>query len=138
MTDLFSRKERSEIMRKIRSQGNAATELRFIQILRHNKITGWRRGVGLPGHPDFVFPRERLVVFVDGDFWHGNQRTARIPKSNASYWSEKILTNRRRDQRISRLLRKSGWKVYRFWQSSLRCEKVVAARVRLGLGRTYA
>ena len=67
MTDTFTKKERSEIMSRIRSRGNAATELRFIAILKKYKISGWRRNVRLPGNPDFVFRRERLVVFIDGE-----------------------------------------------------------------------
>jgi DNA mismatch endonuclease (patch repair protein) len=134
MTDMFSRKERSRIMSRIRSRGNAATELRFVEILREHKISGWRRGVKLPGQPDFVFPSARLVVFMDGDFWHGNARKFRLPRSNLEYWTEKILSNRRRDRRVNQLLRESGWKVYRFWQSALNNEAAVVARLRRGLG----
>src|SRR5262245_20645110 len=117
-------------MSRIRSRGNAATELRFIQILRNHKVTGWRRGTDLPGHPDFVFRKERVVVFVDGDFWHGNPRKFRLPKSNLSYWEQKILSNRRRDKRITRKLRNGGWIVVRFWQTSLKNEKIVIERLK--------
>lgn len=137
MTDTFSVQERSRIMSRIRSRGNAATELRFIEILKKHRITGWRRGVKLPGHPDFVFPVEKVVVFIDGDFWHGNPQKFRLPKSNLSYWEEKIRGNQRRDRRISRLLRANGWKVYRFWQSSLKDEDAVVMRLRRGLRKTY-
>lgn len=133
MTDTFSREERSRIMSKIRSRGNAATELRFIEILRKRKISGWRRGVKLPGQPDFVFPSKKLAVFVDGDFWHGNPYKFRLPESNLSYWEKKILGNRRRDRRINRLLRERGWKVYRFWQSSLQSEEIVVSKLKRGL-----
>lgn len=135
MTDTFSPEERSRIMSRIRSRGNSATELRFIEILRKHNITGWRRSVDLPGNPDFVFPEKKLVVFIDGDFWHGNPRNFRLPKSNLSYWEEKIHGNRRRDRRINRLLRSKGWKVYRFWQSSLKNEVSVVARLQQGLRR---
>ena len=132
MTDTFSRRERSRIMSRIRSRGNAATELRFIEILKKHKTTGWRRGVKLPGRPDFVFPAKGLVVFIDGDFWHGNPKKFRLPKSNLCYWEEKIRGNQRRDQRISRLLRARGWKVYRYWQSSLKNEAAVVAKLQRG------
>ena len=133
MTDTFSREERSRIMSRIRSKGNESTELRFISILKKHKITGWRRGVKLPGKPDFVFPACRLVVFIDGDFWHGNSNNFRLPKSNLKYWEEKILGNKRRDCRINRCLRRRGWKVYRFWQSSLKSESAVVSRLKKGL-----
>lgn len=133
MTDMFSCQERSRIMSRIRSRGNAATELRFIEILKKHQITGWRRGVKLPGQPDFVFSAEKLVVFIDGDFWHGNPRFFRLPKSSISYWENKILGNMRRDRRVNRMLRSRGWKVYRFWQSSLKKEDAVIARLLKGL-----
>jgi DNA mismatch endonuclease, patch repair protein len=133
MTDTFSREERSRIMSRIRSRGNASTELHFIKILRKHKISGWRRGVKLPGRPDFVFPSHKLAVFIDGDFWHGNPGKFRLPKSNLKYWEEKILGNRRRDRRINRCLRKCGWKVYRFWQSALKSEALVVSRLKRAL-----
>jgi len=136
MSDTFTKEERSEIMSKIRSRGNAATELRFIAILKKHRITGWRRRLVLPGQPDFVFPKQRLAVFIDGDFWHGNPRSFRLPKSNLQYWENKIRGNQRRDRRVSRILRKGGWKVYRFWQSSLGIEEKVVARLRRGLAVT--
>jgi G:T-mismatch repair DNA endonuclease (very short patch repair protein) len=84
----------------------------------------------LPGRPDFVFRKERVAVFVDGDFWHGNPRKFRLPKSNLSYWGKKIFSNRARDKRINKALRKSGWVVVRFWQTSLRNENLVIERLR--------
>lgn len=119
MTDMFTPEERSRIMARIRSRGNSATELRFVRLLRIFKITGWRRGSKLPGRPDFVFYRHRVAVFVDGDFWHGNPKCFRVPKSNVEYWSSKISGNRRRDRAINRALAALGWRVVRFWQSSL-------------------
>jgi DNA mismatch endonuclease (patch repair protein) len=130
MTDMFSREERSRIMSTIRSRGNIATELRFIEIVRKHKIVGWRRGSVLPGKPDFVFARQHVVVFLDGDFWHGNSRKFRIPKSNVAYWTKKILSNKRRDRLVNLQLRTRGWRVIRFWQSSLKNEARVVARLR--------
>jgi DNA mismatch endonuclease (patch repair protein) len=136
MTDTFSPRERSRIMSRIRSRGNATTELRFVEILRKNKIAGWRRGMRLLGKPDFVFPAARVAVFIDGDFWHGNPRGFRLPKSNVSYWKKKILSNRLRDRRVNHLLRKQGWKVCRFWQSALKNETGIAKRLLRILGRS--
>lgn len=133
MTDMFSPQERSRIMSRIRSRGNAATELRFLEILRHYKIKGWRRGAPLPGKPDFIFPSVRVAVFIDGDFWHGNPEKFRLPKSNRSYWRKKIASNRERDRSINRILRSKGWRVIRFWQSSLDCEQSVVRRLKAAL-----
>jgi DNA mismatch endonuclease (patch repair protein) len=130
MPDMFSRSERSRIMSRIRSFGNTATELKLIRIMRKYRISGWRRNFKLFGHPDFVFPRKRLVVFTDGDFWHGNPRKFRLPGSNIKYWREKILSNMRRDRRVNRILRANGWSVLRFWQSTLSNERNVVSRLR--------
>jgi DNA mismatch endonuclease (patch repair protein) len=68
----------------------------------------------LPGNPDIVFGRARLVVFVDGDFWHG----WRFPAWKANipqYWQRKIERNRNRDRRNVRRLRRLGWRVVRIW-----------------------
>ncbi len=78
---------------------------------------GWRfqrNYTFLPGKPDFVFARARLVVFVDGDFWHG----WRFPLWEAKlseYWRKKIARTRRRDRNNFRWLRRHGWNVLRIW-----------------------
>jgi DNA mismatch endonuclease, patch repair protein len=138
MTDVFSTEQRSRIMGRIRSRGNESTELRFMRILRRAKIIGWRRGAPLPGKPDFAFMKERLAVFVDGDFWHGNPKRFRVPKSNSAYWTQKIAGNRRRDRAANRALRRAGWQVVRFWESSLRQEDRIVARLATLLSRRSA
>ena len=129
MADMFTRNHRSEIMARIRSRGNKTTELRLIAIMRRYGIKGWRRGSKLPGKPDFVFPRARLAVFVDGDFWHGNPRKFRVPKSNQVYWEGKIRRNQSRDGEINLQLEKLGWRVLRIWESSSQDEEAVAAKL---------
>ena len=93
----------------------------------------------LPGRPDIVFPGRRVVVFCDGDFWHGRDWSARQEKlragTNAEYWLAKIGQNIERDRRQEALLRESGWVVLRFWESEiLRDTAGVAARILASLG----
>jgi DNA mismatch endonuclease (patch repair protein) len=133
MTDVFDQGKRSRIMALIRSEGNHTTELRFLQILRKHKIRRWRRKYRLHGRPDFVFLHHRLAVFIDGDFWHGNPKKFRMPKSNCVYWKSKILRNRARDRRVNKTLRSMGWQVIRFWESSLRNEQAVIAKLNKSL-----
>lgn len=133
MTDMFTRQERSKIMSRIRSQGNAATELRFIEILKAGKITGWRRGSNLEGRPDFVFRAAKIAVFIDGDFWHGNPQGFRLPRSNLGYWRKKIASNQARDRAVNRRLRSKGWRVLRFWQSRLADQPAVLRKLRTSL-----
>ena len=131
MSDCFKPEQRSRIMSRIRSRGNYSTELRFIKMMREHGISGWRRRSDLPGRPDFVFTKLRVAVFVDGDFWHGNPRKYRIPKSNVEYWQQKIEGNRKRDRQINRELRRLGWRVIRFWESSLADEEAVMGKLKL-------
>lgn len=107
------------------------TELRLIALFRANGITGWRRGSSLPGRPDFVFPRQRIVMFVDGCFWHGCPTHATWPKNNAEFWRTKILGNQKRDRAVNRLLRKAGWRVVRVWEHALTKKQAARAAARL-------
>ena len=69
----------------------------------------------LPGTPDLVFPKARVAVFVDGDFWHG-WRLPAWRHTLSPYWVERIETNRRRDRRNFARLRRRGWRVLRVWE----------------------
>jgi len=86
---------------------------------------------GLPGKPDRVFARARVVVFCDGDFWHGRNwnRLQRQLKQrhNAAYWLAKIGRNRERDRRNTVLLRKQGWLVLRLWETDIKKDPAAAA-----------
>ena len=131
MVDTFTKTERSALMARIRSHGNAATELRFLRFLKESGITGWRRRYKLFGKPDFVFPKSRLAVFVDGCFWHGCPRCYREPKSNRSFWRNKVATNRKRASLVNSELRRKNWLVIRIWQHQLANRRQAALKKRL-------
>ncbi|MDD9852140.1 MAG: very short patch repair endonuclease [Gammaproteobacteria bacterium] len=133
MADVFTSKKRSWVMSRIRSKGNSSTELAFIKVLRRHKISGWRRNYALVGRPDFVFPKQRVVVFVDGCFWHNCPVHGHIPKSRPGYWRRKIERNVERSKEVKRLLRKDGWKVLRIWE----CEIKDSRRLRVKLRRLH-
>ena len=65
---------------------------------------------------DMVFSRVKVAVFVDGCFWHGCPTHHTVARSNASYWAEKVTTNRERDAETDRLLEEAGWTVIRAWE----------------------
>jgi DNA mismatch endonuclease, patch repair protein len=119
MPDVFTKTKRSDVMSRILSEGNKATELSLIGLFRAHRITGWRRRQPIFGKPDFVFPKRRMAVFVDGCFWHFCPKHGKFPKSNKSYWRRKLLANKRRDKLVTRTLQKAGWKVVRVWECSL-------------------
>ena len=70
--------------------------------------------------PDFVFRKARMVIFVDGCFWHGCPRHATKPKNNRAFWRRKLSGNKKRDALVSRTLRRNGWRVLRIWECALR------------------
>jgi DNA mismatch endonuclease (patch repair protein) len=137
MTDVFSKAKRSDVMSRIRAQGNKETEIAFMTLLRKNRITGWRRHLSLSlgtrrkksagkitirnwrVKPDFVFRSLRVAIFIDGCFWHGCPRHCVQPASNSIFWREKLLANKLRDRRVSNALRRRQWRVIRVWEHQL-------------------
>ena len=70
------------------------------------------------GTPDIAIKKYRLLVFCDGDFWHGNSYHS--VKSHKQFWDEKIKRNRERDLEYTIRLRDDGWTVLRFWESDIK------------------
>ena len=142
MADVFTKSKRSQVMARIKGRGNKDTELALMKLLRRHHITGWRRHVEIRGRavlpggpefraaqqrppvfrvrPDFVFPKLKLAVFVDGCFWHACPKHATQPKGNAAFWKKKLAANKARDCRVNQTLRKAGWRVVRVWEHELR------------------
>ena len=115
-------------MSRIHRRGNKDTELVLAHLFRANRITGWRRQQPIFGKPDFVFPKQRIAVFVDGCFWHGCPRHGTQPKQNRKFWETKIARNKARDRKVTRVLRKKGWQVLRIWEHELTKPERVLAR----------
>jgi DNA mismatch endonuclease (patch repair protein) len=121
MRDPLSKAERSVLMGRVRNRGNKSTEQIVEQGLSCTNINGWvKHPKFILGCPDFYFPNLRLAIFVDGCFWHSCPKCGRVPKSRVAFWSAKISDNRRRDSRIRRRLRSSGFHVLRIWEHELR------------------
>ena len=106
---------RSEIMSRVRSKDSGAERalrsalhaegLRFRLHRRVERVT-----------VDIIFSGPKVVVLVDGCFWHGCPKHATYPKSNQHYWLPKLTENKDRDKRQSVRLRKAGWRVIRVWE----------------------
>jgi DNA mismatch endonuclease (patch repair protein) len=103
-------------MASVRPQGNVTTEIALGKLLRAAGIRGYRKHWPVQGKPDFAWPGRKIAVFVDGCFWHGCPTCKSMPTSNVKYWKDKIDNNRRRDRRVTRTLRRQGWKVVRIWE----------------------
>jgi DNA mismatch endonuclease (patch repair protein) len=130
MTDVYTKSKRSEIMSRIKGS-KTSPEKTVASMLRKLKVRFRINVRSLPGQPDFVVYPTKTVIFVHGCFWHNhtNCKRAKLPTTNRAFWKQKILGNKRRDNRITRLLRKQGWRVITVWQCSLRNENRVFQRL---------
>jgi DNA mismatch endonuclease (patch repair protein) len=133
MADAIAKARRSQVMAAVRSSGNKSTELKLIAIMNANGISGWRRRQKLPGKPDFVFRKARVIIFVDGCFWHGCRWHCRVPMENRGYWIKKIQRNKERDRTVNQLLRNTDWSVVRIWEHALSEPVAVIRRIESAL-----
>jgi len=129
--DNLTEQQRSRCMSRVR---NRDTDLEcVVRSALHKRGLRFRKHArGLPGTPDVAFPRQKVAVFIDGDFWHG-YRFPQWKHTQSEFWQTKIETNRARDKRNHARLRRMGWRVIRLWQHEIeqdlgRClEKVTNA-----------
>src|SRR3974390_458903 len=132
--DTISPAMRSRVMAQVRSQRNRSTEWRLRARLGRAGVSGG--GVNPPdilGRPDFAFREDRLLLFIDGCFWHGCPECYRRPSSNTDYWDAKIARNRARDRRTSAQLRREGWRLLRIWEHQLCATGAVIQKIRKAL-----
>jgi DNA mismatch endonuclease (patch repair protein) len=115
--DIMSSEKRSAVMARIKGK-NTGPEQRVAAALADLGLAWESHARDLPGRPDFVFRKEKVVVFVDGDFWHG-WHFSQWRNKLSEKWDAKIDGNRRRDVRNHLLLRRMGWKVVRLWEHQL-------------------
>lgn len=123
----------SRIMRSVRDRDSKA-ELALRSAL-HRRGVRYRLHAGdITGRPDLVIRSLRLAVFVDGDFWHGNEHRRRglarledLFPNNTQWWVEKITANVERDRRVTASLEAGGWTVIRLWESDVLADPEAAA-----------
>jgi DNA mismatch endonuclease (patch repair protein) len=94
----------------------AVRSLLHRQGLRFRKRLTIRLGERRWTQPDLVLSRSRVVLFVDGCFWHSCPIHGVVPKSNRAYWEPKLARNVARDRDTDRRLRALGWHVIRAWE----------------------
>jgi len=116
--DKISKEKRSHIMSCIRSK-NTKVELLLRKAL-WKKMIRYRLHGKLPGKPDLVFKSRKLVVFIDGDFWHGYDFKNLKNKLKNDFWINKIVRNINRDKEVNSKLQEKGWKVIRIWEHKIR------------------
>lgn len=105
-------------MRAQRTRDTAAE--RALRSALHRRGLRFRINQKLPGLSrktfDVLFPRQRVVVLVDGCFWHACPTHATWPRANAEWWKNKIEENQRRDRATNESLNAAGWTVVRVWE----------------------
>jgi DNA mismatch endonuclease, patch repair protein len=124
MADVFTPEKRSEVMARIRGR-DTKPELALRSMLYRNGSRFTVNGPlnrSLPGKPELVLPKYRMVIFFHGCFWHGRENCVhfRMPKSRRAWWSAKIHGNRARDLRNETALRDLGGHVVTIWECALR------------------
>lgn len=120
MSDIFTSEKRSAVMKAVKSRNAKTTEIKMMKIFKELHIIGWRRTYPLIGKPDFVFPKKRIVIFVDGCFWHGHDCRNVTPSDNAEFWEAKRLYNKKHDEEVTQTLVQKNWTVIRIWECELK------------------
>ncbi len=119
--DFDTTTERSQLMKKIHSTDTKA-EIALRKALWANGIRYRKNYAKLPGKPDIAIVKNKIAIFVDGEFWHGynwEEKKQRI-KPNRSYWIPKIDKTIKRDKENNEKIRKIGWTVLRFWEHEIK------------------
>lgn len=120
MTDVVDAATRSRMMAGIQSRNTKPETI----IRKGLHARGFRYSLhakGLPGKPDIVMPRWRVVIFVHGCFWHRHGcHLSKMPTSNQAFWETKLAANQRRDATVKQQLAEMGWRTAIVWECATR------------------
>lgn len=121
MPDSMSTAERSALMAKVKGK-NTTPEMLVRKALFAAGFRFRLHRKDLPGCPDIVLPRHRVVVFVHGCFWHAHKGCPRskLPGTRQEFWREKQTRNAARDAAAVQSLHDQGWRVLVVWECALR------------------
>ncbi|PKQ44668.1 very short patch repair endonuclease [Confluentibacter flavum] len=119
----YTTQKRSKMMSKIKGK-NSKPELLFRKALWAKGIRYRINNKALPGKPDISIKKYKLIIFIDGEFWHGynwDERRETI-KNNRGFWIPKIERNMQRDREMNQELQNMGYMVFRFWSKEIQTE----------------
>ena len=121
MADTMTPEQRHRCMSHIRGK-NTKPEILVRKYLFAQGLRFRIHKKNLPGHPDITLPKYKIVIFINGCFWHGHPRCklATVPKSNTEFWLAKIHRNQERDLQEKTQLEEMGWKVIVIWECELK------------------
>lgn len=113
--------QRRKNMRRIKSK-DTKPEVLLRKALWHCGLRYRKNDKRLPGKPDIVLTKQKIIIFVDGDFRHGRdmEKIQQQIKSNSEYWLPKIARNVERGREVNEILLAQGWLVLRFWESDIK------------------
>jgi DNA mismatch endonuclease (patch repair protein) len=115
--DRWNKAARSAMMAKVKNK-NTKPEMVVRSLLHRLGFRFRLQHEGLPGRPDIILPRWKVVVYVHGCFWHGHEgcRKGAKPTSNVEFWDQKLSTNKKRDEHNYGELRRLGWRPLTVWE----------------------
>lgn len=119
----YTTPQRSKLMSKIKSK-DTKPEILFRKELWNAGIRYRKHNKKLPGNPDIVNKKFKLIIFIDGEFWHGynwSEKKKKL-KTNREFWISKIERNIQRDHENNLKLEKLGYRVFRFWEHEVKKE----------------
>lgn len=120
--DVLTQEQRHHTMSHIRATDTKA-EVMLRNALWHKGLRYRKNYAALPGKPDIALTRQKIAIFVDGDFWHarGHQDCpGEQVASNKEYWQKKLARNVERDKDVTDALTEAGWLVLRFWETDIK------------------
>ncbi len=121
--DVHTPEQRRKNMQAIKASGTKIEKV-FAKVLWAKGYRYRKNYNKIIGKPDFVFVKYKIVIFCDGDYWHGKDwETAKSRiKTNTDFWQKKIEGNIKRDKEVNKVLQEQGWTVLRFWESEIKKE----------------
>ena len=118
MADNLTAEQRKKNMQNIKSK-DTKIELALRKALWSKGYRYRKNYQKLPGKPDIVLTKYKIVIFCDSEFFHGKDWEVLKPQlergKNADFWIEKISKNQQRDEEVNQQLQYLGWTVIRFW-----------------------
>ena len=130
MVDSLTPDQRSWNMSRIRGK-NTKPEMIVRSVLHRLGYRFRLHRRDLPGKPDIVLSRHRLIIFVNGCYWHRHAgcRLAYTPKTRTDFWQAKFKDNVARDRRNQKALTAAGWRVIVIWECQTRDTEKLAGRL---------
>lgn len=116
--DNLTKEQRHRNMQNINAK-DTVIEVKFRKALWHKGYRYLKNYKDLPGKPDIVLTKQRIVIFCDSEFFHGKDWEVLKPRleksNNGEFWQKKIARNIEHDDEVNKQLLFLGWTVIRFW-----------------------